>query len=589
MLYYACVPLHPIGAEDLIGVWCQAKRAQDWKYTGGRMFTRALSCVVALTVLFATVFYAQAPAGLKPAASGLQQVAQAQDAGGDDPLGRTTPRGTVFGFIRAANRGDYDLAARYLDTRQHGDLARELARQLQTILDRETSIDLNKVSRQPEGNHANAGMSSRYLVGVANTSSSNVEILLDRIQRGDEPPIWLFSEATLQYVPNAYEDLSETSGIERYLPGWLKVTIFSQPIWRLMVFLIAVLLVLFLGFSFVRVLNSLLAIVESRVWGEVSVTRTKGLAASLCLTLFGILFVLSGGFSDTLLHRTFWRNLGRVLIILGVMWLFMRIFGLLTEFAVAQLKRVQSFDKIALASLAGRLSQVGALTIGILVVLHLAGVNLTAALTGLGIGGLAVAFAAQKTLENLFGGIMIISDRPVRVGDLCKAGDVIGHVVDIGLRSTRIRTLDRSIVTIPNGQLAIVNLENQTLRDKFWFHPTIALSQQTTSKQMESVLRNIRKMLDNHAKVESKTLRARFISISSASLDVEVFAYILAADSNEFLSIQEQLLIAIMAIVESADAAFAVPIQINRLVRSAAPPQEPLLEHENLKGRQSHT
>jgi len=243
--------------------------------------------------------------------------------------------------------------------------------------------------------------------------------------------------------------------------------------------------------------------------------------------------------------------------------------GFASELTLSRLKRIQSSDKMALAGLLGRLSQIGVLIIGILIVLHLAGVNLAAALTGLGIGGVAVAFAAQKTLENLFGGIMIISDRPIRIGDVCKIGDVTGMVVDIGLRSTRIRTPERTIVTIPNGQLATMNLENYTLRDKFWFHPTIALRRETTGDQMRTVLQKIREMLDTHADIESATVRVRFISIGDTSQDVEIFAYVFAPDYSKFLGIQEDLLLQILDIVESTGTALALPIQITRLVRES--------------------
>jgi MscS family membrane protein len=253
-------------------------------------------------------------------------------------------------------------------------------------------------------------------------------------------------------------------------------------------------------------------------------------------------------------------------VIFGATWLSMRVLGIVSDLALARLKRIQSSDKIALAALLGRLSQIAVLTVGILTILYLAGVNLGAALAGLGIGGLAVAFAAQKTLENLFGGVMIISDRPVRIGDICKIGDVTGVVVDIGLRSTRIRTPDRTIVTIPNGQLATMNLENYTLRDKFWFHPTIALSHQTAADQMQAVLSKIREMLDKHSNVEAETARVRFVSISNASQDVEVFAYVFATNYGEFLAIQENLLLQILEIVESTGTALALPIQVNHVV-----------------------
>jgi MscS family membrane protein len=285
--------------------------------------------------------------------------------------------------------------------------------------------------------------------------------------------------------------------------------------------------------------------------------------------LFGVLFLVNASYSYTVRSRNFWHNLGNVLIVFGVTWLLMKIIGIATNFAVVRLKRLRSSDKIALASLLGRLSQIGVLIIGALIVLYLAGVNLTAALTGLGIGGIALAFAAQKTLENLFGGIMIISDRPLRIGDFCNIGEVTGNVVDIGLRSTRILTLERTIMTIPNGQLATMNLENYTLRDKFWFHPTIALGHDTTVDQMHTVLREIREMLDRHASVESETARVRFISIGKASRDVEIFAYLLAADYNEFLAVQEDLLLDILEIVESTGAALAVPIQVTHVVHES--------------------
>ena len=138
-----------------------------------------------------------------------------------------------------------------------------------------------------------------------------------------------------------------------------------------------------------------------------------------------------------------------------------------------------------------------------LVLLHLSGFDLTAVLTGLGLGGVAIAFAAQKTLENLFGGIMVISDKPIQVGDFCRAGEFTGVVEDIGLRSTRLRTLERTIVSIPNGQLATMSLENFTQRDRIRFRHMIGLRYETTADQLRYVLAEIRQLLYEHSKVDS--------------------------------------------------------------------------------------
>lgn len=527
------------------------------------MFVRALKHLFLLSVLIAPRIQAQTP-------SGPPQTVAPHEEASDDPLGRSTPRGVVLGFIKATSRGDYDLATNYLDTKQHGELARQLVEQLQAILDREISIDLNKLSNRPAGSLANPQNPSRDLVGVASTSSGKVEIWLDRVQRGDNPPIWLFSKDTLKLVPEVYEDIDNVPEMERYLPEWLKAKpIFSLPLWRFFSILVSIPLILLLGSLIVRLLKPLLSNVSKRLLGDTGIDMSESLVAPLRLILFGVFFVMFGSHAYTLLGRNFWPNLGKVLFVFGVTWLLMRVVGIANNLVLARLKRIQSSDQIALAGLLGRLSQIGVLIIGILTVLYLAGVNLAAALTGLGIGGLAVAFAAQKTLENLFGGIMIISDRPVRIGDVCKIGDVTGTVVDIGLRSTRVRTLDRTIVTIPNGQLATMNLENFTFRDKFWFHPTIALRRETTGDQMRTLLRQIREMLEKHVDVESHTSRVRFISIGNASQDVEIFAYVFAPNYGEFLGIQEDLLLHVLDIVESTGTGLALPTQITHLVRES--------------------
>src|SRR5262249_38783500 len=153
--------------------------------------------LVLLMVLVVPAIQAQVP-------SAASQTTSLREEASDDPLGRSTPRGTVLGFLKATSRKDYDLAANYLDTTQHGELARELAQQLQISLDQETSIDLNRLSNRTGGRLVNAQNPNRDLVGVANTSSGKVEIWLDRLQSGDNPPVWLFSEATLRRVPEIY-------------------------------------------------------------------------------------------------------------------------------------------------------------------------------------------------------------------------------------------------------------------------------------------------------------------------------------------------------------------------------------------------
>lgn len=515
------------------------------------MDTRRLNRALLMALFFVQPIHAQLPVA-------PQKPPVVREESSEDPLGRSTPRGTLMGFISAADSEDYDRAANYLETSQKGDLARQLVRQLRVVLNRGSSIDLDKLSGKPEGNLLDAKNPNRELMGLAKTSTGALPLWLQRVQWQNNPPIWLFSRDTLQHVPEAYEYI-ENAPIGPNLPSGLKANLLSRPLWLWCIVLVSIPLVLVLGSLFGRLLKLLLKPVANRFLGKTEIDSVQGLVGSLQLLLLGILLLVGSDYAYTLRARIFWSGLAKDLVIFGVTWLSMRGLHIAANVYIARLRHTHGWQKIALAALLGRMLQVAVFIIGILTMLYLGGINLAAALTGLGIGGLALAFAAQKTLENLFGGIMIISDRPVNIGDSCKIGDVVGTIVDIGLRSTRIRTLDRTIVTIPNGQLATMNLENFTLRDKYWFHPTISLAHQTTVDQMETVLRNIRDLLSKDSHAESGTLSARFISVGSASQDIGISAYVFAVDYEDFLAIQEQLLLRILEIVESAGTACSSP------------------------------
>jgi len=177
------------------------------------------------------------------------------------------------------------------------------------------------------------------------------------------------------------------------------------------------------------------------------------------------------------------------------------------------------------------------------------------------VGGLAVALAAQKTLENVIAGASLIFDQAVRVGDSLKVGDIVGEVDHIGLRSTRIRTMGRTIMIIPNSQIANASLETLSARDKFWFNHVVGLRYETTPEQLRVVLAEIERMLAGNAAVDPSTVRVRFIRLGAFSLDVEVFAYLRARNWNHFLELQETFLFGITTIVDHAGTAIAFPSQ----------------------------
>lgn len=199
--------------------------------------------------------------------------------------------------------------------------------------------------------------------------------------------------------------------------------------------------------------------------------------------------------------------------------------------------------------------------VGLLVILRHFRVSPTTELAGLGASGLAVAFAAQKSLENVLSGVSLMFDPAMRVGDRIRVGDTLGIIEHIGLRSTRIRTLDRSVVSVPNAHISVMSLENLSSRDKFWFHQNLALRYGTTAPQMHSVLDNIRGMLEESQQVEPASIGVRFLRFGPSALEVEAIAYISALDWSEFLAIQEKLLFRIMNCLESSGVQIAFPFQ----------------------------
>jgi MscS family membrane protein len=262
-----------------------------------------------------------------------------------------------------------------------------------------------------------------------------------------------------------------------------------------------------------------------------------------------------------LVTRVMWSGAAQVITVAACVWLIILATGAGERVLHSQLRKLRIAGTTSVLRLGRRLVDVLVVFAGVIVILRHFGVNTTAALAGLGVGGIAVALAAQKTLENVIGGVSLIMDKAVRVGEVLSVGDVQGTVEDIGLRSTRIRTSDRTLVNLPNGRVATMSLEDMSSRDKFWFHPTLCLRHGTTAAQMQEVLDGVRSLLNDSRLVEQKTIRVRLIRYAQSSLDVEVYAYVLVPDQNQFLQIQEGLLLGIMNVLEAAGVEIAVPVQ----------------------------
>jgi MscS family membrane protein len=511
--------------------------------------------ILAGTLLFALLLCCPAHAE-EPSTPALQKEKETSTAPpSPDALGRSTPFGTVLGFIKAAEREELDRAADYLDAQQLPKRTRKLAQDMAAVLD---AADLQDLKRNPEGDLEDGLPPDRERIGVVKTASGSREIFLERVQRGKDPPIWLFSADTLKWVPQVRGDFS-TSLIERHLPETLSnIRFLGYPLWRL----IGTILVLPVSYIIARLAAGLLVPVIPILFRRVAKQSVDYPAAKLkwpisLLAMATVFYVISLiGFSAA--SRVFWGYVAATVATIAFTWTCVRLIDDASGLIGGGPRPRIGSGGIALERFLTKLAKFLVVLIGVAVIFYIAGVNPTAVLTGVGIGGIAVALAAQKSLENLFGVMTIISDKPIRVGDVCRAGEFTGTVEDIGMRSTRIRTPDRTVVSIPNGQLITMSLENLSLREKLLFRHRIQLDYETSADQLRAIVAEIRAVLYGHSKVEAQTAHVNFSAFRDASLEVEVFAYILDTSGDAFLVIQEELLLRIMDIVKASGARFTV-------------------------------
>jgi len=480
-----------------------------------------------------------------------------------DSLGRTTPRGTVLGFLAVARKGEYQIAAGYLNTHLRGKAAAVLAYKLSIVLDRRLPAKLNQLSDKPEGSQLDTLNLNHDLVGIISTTNGNLQILLERVDRGKLGLVWLFSSKTLESIPDVYEEIDVFSP-EDVLPGFLvTIRVLGIQLFEWVTFLVGLPLLYFVTVLLNRLLSWGVGRVLRRLKNNPNLINPEVLHKPTRILLIALTINwLRPRVGLSLLARQFWSGIAAVLAVTGIVWVLILFNSRGEQYVHERLRRRNLAGTASVLRLARRVIDLLVVFVGVLVILYYFGFTPTAALAGLGVGGIAVALAAQKTLENVIGGVSLIVDQVVRVGDTLKVGEVVGHVDEVGLRSTRIRTLDRTVVSIPNGQMATMNLETLSVRDKFWFHPLIGLRHGTNAERIQDILNDIRTLLTEHPALEHSSVRVRFLGFGVSSLDIDIFAYVYARDWDRFLEIQEGLLFSIMGIVHQAGAQIALPSQM---------------------------
>jgi len=487
-----------------------------------------------------------------------------------DPLGRTTPRGAVMELLKCTESEDYETAARYLQPTpgQETNLVQR-AKELYALHGRfRGSVGL--LSDDPNGTVEPGLPPGEVRAGVLSAGGATLDVILVRVNDPESGKIWLVSKETVAKIPTLYAQMKTEAPTlaDRIVPAGLtgrrllRMSLAQWIEWLLSIpisWLLAWLLTFLLSVP-EQIRHKLQKLPFRPVW---ETRHGMPLKCILAILLHSVFVYLLG---PPLLYRVYYFRFLATLLAACFVWLVSTITDRSFEHALNR-TRTQHGGGESILIVMQRLTRIMLLIIASVAALSLFGINVKTTLAGLGIGGLAIALAAQKTLENLIGGVSLLMDKAVRVGDFCQIGGQLGTVEDIGLRSLKLRTLDQNLSVVPNGSLAQMQFENMARRNKLLINQTFSLRIETQAEQLRFVLDRVQSMLDQHPAIEPGSCRVRVMNFVGAAFQLELFAYGQTGDWTQFTTIRQDVILKIAEIVEASGTRFAAPTQLTYLSR----------------------
>jgi len=490
---------------------------------------------------------AQLP-GVEPPKAATQQP-QVQD-----PLGRSTPRGTITGFTEAVHGNDLATAVRYLQLndsqRPKGD---SLARKLSQLMDRYYGEPVQSIDASRTGALDDGLPEDRERIGPLSVEGKTVDVELVHVADSLAGPVWLLSSETLREVP-ALHRLIKSTWFERVMPpAFVRPALFGVSLgqWIVLAATIAVPIIV------LRMLFGAIVGIARRTVGAARRGALDSIYASLRWPVIVVLtLVIHLAYMPfmrlPLTFRISYGRLGFVVLIVALAWLLRSSLTVASDRARYLMPGGTHSGARSLIMLAERLVKALVVVVAALAILTVLGVDTKTALAGLGIGGVALALGAQKSVENLLGGVFLLSDRALAVGDTCSIANRVGVVEDITLRSVRLRTAEQTLLSIPAGTLAGSSVENFATRAKILLQTQLHLRAATSVAHVRSTLDQIQALLGTHPELEHETSRIRLVDFGADAVLLELSAYVLTSDNTRFLELRQDLLLQIADIVEES-------------------------------------
>jgi MscS family membrane protein len=513
---------------------------------------------------------------LAPVALGAQLLGSSKSSPPDPvappAVDSASPRAAVMAFEAAGRSGNFAKAATFmsLEAPEYEGREEELARRLKAVVDSRLGADLERLSPRAEGEAGDGLPPDREQIGIVTTrDGKEIPIRLTRVGRGDAQR-WKFSPATVASIDELFGDLPDNWIRERLPEPLRKQGPFDVLVWQWIALFVLIplsgLIGLFLGRPTRAVLRRMVARTETNL-DDLLVSAARGPIILLWSVI--VSRTALGWLALPASVRLFVMEFQQALAIVALFWMILRAITVLQDNLAREAWTAHHPALRSLIPLGGRIARVFVFIAAVLVTISQFGYPIATILAGLGIGGIAVALGAQKSLEHFFGSVSIGVDQPFRVGDWVVINGVEGEIEAIGLRSTRIRTLDRTVVSMPNGQLADAVSENFAHRERIRFRTTVGLEYGTSSVTLKRVRDEIEALLRGHPLIWPDRVVVRLAGFGAYSLDIELFCWIQTRVVDEFRGAREELMFGIMEIVERNGASFAFPTQTIHMAPSS--------------------
>ncbi len=504
----------------------------------------------------------------------FRKLVEAPVAGPYDEYNRSTPRSSLIALALAVKEKDFKRAVNYLDLRNlpfsldkqlDGE---ELVRKLIIVAKRAMVIDFEDLSDDPLGHKDDGLPKYRDRITTLKTKNGPVDILMQRVPRGDGVFVWKISNATVALIPELDKEFGYGiigDKLSHIFPHYI---IFGLEVWQLIILMGLVLAGYLIAFVVTFVIVNILQ--RNKRFNKQRLQ--KFIVGPLRFLIMVLIF--RAGFdmiAPSLSARALFE--AKTLLIMAIYWVMLGVIDVIMYRLADRMKRNGQQDAVVLLKPASTGVKIVVAVLAIISWMDNMGYEVTTILAGLGVGGVAVALAAQKSLENLIGSITIYASQPVHVGDFCKFGDTLGVVEEIGLRATQLRTLSRTVVHIPNAMFASGKIENLTQRDKILYRTRLRLSYNDTPEQVKQVLVKIRELITQHEFIDEENSRVRFLEFGEYAQELELYVYIKTRDFAEYLEYREDINLQIETVIESAGAHLTAPVKNISLTQS---PESPL-------------